>query len=65
MNIGMAIKIALVKKGMKQHELADKIGVSTVYISRICNKKNVGMNAVSKIAEALDMKVSDLVALGE
>lgn len=65
MNLGMAIKIALVKKGMKQSELAEKLGVTQVYVSRICNSKNVGMNVASNVATALDMKVSELVALGE
>lgn len=65
MHLGNAVKIALVMKGKKQVELAKELGVTTVYLSRICNQEAIGMNAIGDIARALDMKVSELVALGE
>ena len=65
MNLGKAIKIALASKGMKQKELAESLGVSHRYISKICNQSDVGMESMKKIASVLDMKVSELVALGE
>jgi len=65
MNLGKAIKVALAKNDIRQNELAARLGVSDKYISRVCNQENVGMNTIRKIADELDMKVSELVALGE
>ena len=65
MNLGKAIKVALAKNDIRQNELAARLGVSDKYISRVCNHENVGMNTIRKIADELDMKVSELVALGE
>ena len=36
-----------------------------VYVSRICNQESIGISSLEKIAGALGMKVSELVALGE
>lgn len=65
MHLGNAVKIALVMKGKKQVDLARDLGVTGVYLSRICNQESIGMNALEGIAKALGMKVSELVALGE
>lgn len=65
MNLGKAIRIAIINKGIKQRELAEKMGVSAVFISRMCNQPNVGINTLIKVASALDMKVSELVKFGE
>ncbi len=65
MHLGNAVRIALVMKGMKQKELAEALGVSRVYVSRVCSGESVGINALKAIADALDMKVSELVKLGE
>jgi transcriptional regulator with XRE-family HTH domain len=65
MNLGKSVKIALAMKGMKQMELAKMIGYSPRRLSRICNQDQFGMGNAQLIAEALDMKVSELVALGE
>lgn len=65
MHLGNAVKIALVMKGRKQGDLAKALGVSKVYISRICNQESIGINALESVANELGMKVSELVALGE
>ena len=65
MNLGKAVKVALAMKGVRQVDLAAKMGKHHVYISRLCNQEFIGMEALQNIAEALDMKVSELVALGE
>ena len=41
------------------------MGVTGVYVSRICNQESIGISSLEKIADALGMKVSELVALGE
>ena len=65
MNLGKAVKIALVMKGRTQTDLAKELGVTRVYMSRVCCQENIGMSALTNIANALGMKVSELVALGE
>ena len=65
MHLGNAVKIALINKGVKQRELAESMGVTGVYVSRICNQESIGISSLKKIADALGMKVSELVELGE
>ena len=64
-DFGKSIKIALVMKGMTQKELADRMGRHSVYISRVCNNPMASASTIDDVAKALDMKVSELVALGE
>lgn len=65
MNVGRSIKIALIKKGMQQGDLAEKMGVTKPYISQLAGKERAGMGTVALLAIALDMKISDFIALGE
>lgn len=65
MNVGKSLKIALVMRGIKQVELARKLGVGEVYISRLANSDHAGMGTVSKLAKAVDMSVSEFIKLGE
>lgn len=65
MNVGRSLKIALAMKGMKQSELAAQLKVTDVWISRVANAEKAGMGTVTKLSEALGMKVSEFVALGE
>lgn len=65
MNVGKSIKIALIKQGMEQRDLAEKMKVSKPYISQLAGKEQIGMGTVVLLAEAFSMKVSDFLALGE
>lgn len=65
MNLGNAVKIALVMKGRTQRDLAEKLGVTHTYLCKVCNQETIGMAVMTKIANELGMKVSELVALGE
>lgn len=65
MNVGKSLKIALAMKGIKQSDLASKVGMTTVWISRLANSEKAGMGSVEMLAKALDMKVSEFLALGE
>lgn len=65
MNLGKALKIALVKKGIKQKELADKIDVSPQQISNWVSTGRISNNNQDVICKALGMKLSELIALGE
>jgi len=65
MHLGNAVKIALIKKCRTQTEVAKAIGVSKVYMSRICNQESVSISALKAVATELGMELSELVALGE
>lgn len=58
----LALKIARVKKGWTQEELAKNSGVGRVTISNIERKgiKNIPVYTLEKLAIALNMKVSEL-----
>lgn len=65
MNVGKSLKVALAKREMKQVALAKKMGVGEVYISRLANSEHAGMGTVTKLAAAVEMTVSEFLALGE
>lgn len=65
MNLGKSIKVALAKAGMSQRQLADKMGLSTRFITKLANSKTANLSTVEKIGAALGMRASELIALGE
>lgn len=65
MNTGKAVKVALAMREMNQNDLALKLNMSHSVLSRICSAKSASTSTLQKIATALDMKVSELMALGE
>lgn len=65
MNVGKSLKIALIKKGMSQTELAKKMGVHDQWVSKLANSESAAQTTLVGLAEALEMKVSEFVALGE
>lgn len=49
-------------KGLTQKELAEKIGITRIYYNYIeCGKKQVGFKTLKKLAEALGVRVAELV----
>lgn len=65
MNVGRSIKVALIKKGMSQKDLAEKMVVSCAYVSQLAGRAHIGMGTVVLLAGAFNMKVSEFLALGE
>ncbi len=65
LNLGKSIKVALAKAGMSQRQLADQMKLSVRFITKLANSKTANLATVEKIAEALGMKASELIALGE
>ena len=58
---GKAVRDARIKKGMSQERLADLSELHRTYISDIeLGKRNVSIGNIEKIADALDMKISDI-----
>lgn len=55
-----AIRKQRIKKGLKQHELADKIGINRAYLSNLESGKHFpSLPVAKKLAEELDMSLND------
>ena len=57
----LRIKEILKEKGMTQKELAQKMGVAEMSVSKSING-NPGLSTIEKIADALGVEVSELFA---
>lgn len=65
MNIGRSIKVALAKRDMKPAQLANLMGCSAAYVSKICKSKESGIGTIQKLSDFFGMRVSEFIALGE
>lgn len=58
----MKFKATLEKYGMSQVELAERLGINRVSVSRLLSEKNdLRLSTVTKIANAVGCSVSELV----
>ena len=56
----MHIKEALKKRGLKQNDLADRLGINRVSLSRLLSDKNdMRISTIKKIADAIGCDVSE------
>ncbi len=59
---GHRIKVRRVEKRMSQTELAKKLEITQSYVSSIeKGDKNMGINMLARIADALDCQASDFL----
>ncbi len=66
MNIKKAIKIAMATQDIEQKDLSASSGIAQGHLSNLINgKRSATLPTVQKIADALGMKMSELIALGE
>ena len=66
LNIGKGIKLAIVIQETSSKELAKDAGVAEITISKVIRgKMKPSLEILGKIAGGLNMKVSELVELGE
>lgn len=66
MNIGEAVSLARNNIGLSQKDLAEKIGKSDSFISRLeKDKRSPSLQTLQKIAEALSFKLSQLLTIVE
>ena len=65
-DVGKRIKELRVEKGISQEDLALKCGLDRTYITYVENaKKNVTVETLFKITQALDIKLSDFFDMDE
>lgn len=65
MNFRRSLKMALAQRDMTQKALAEKLGMRETSMSQLAAQTSCTGATLQKIADALDMKVSEFVALGE
>lgn len=65
MNIEKAIAVAMAQRGMKIKDLAARMGVSYPTARAYTKANAVTTETFNRIAEAFDLKFSELAALGE
>jgi len=65
MNIKKSIRVALAQKDLTQGDLAEMVGMTASNMSLLLKRDSISTARLSEIAEALNMKVVDLLKLGE
>ncbi|ENZ9534469.1 TPA: helix-turn-helix transcriptional regulator [Clostridioides difficile] len=58
----MKLKLKRIEKGIKQYELAQKVGISRYYLSSLerSKSKNLSNMLMLKLAQELDTSIEDL-----
>jgi plasmid maintenance system antidote protein VapI len=65
MDIGKAVMIVLREKGMKKQDLAEQLDVTPATVSSICKGTGCSGRMLKKLSKVFDMKVSELISIGE
>ncbi|MED5247677.1 helix-turn-helix domain-containing protein [Priestia sp. LL-8] len=61
LKFGLTIKNYRLLKGISQEKLAEKVGLHRTYISEVeRGERNISLVNIQKIAEGLDVAVSDI-----
>lgn len=64
--IGQIIGFLRVQRGLSQEELSGLAGIARSHLAMIENgRKNANLDTLWRIADALDMRLSDLIRLAE
>jgi len=65
-NLGKSIRVGMARRDMKQCEMAETLGCSKQYISKLCtNKKSVSLEKAEQLAGFFGAKFSDFIKWGE
>lgn len=66
MNIGKSIRVAVAMRGITQGKLAEIAGIHPVNLSKMANgKAGLQGDNLQRVADAVGMKVSEFIQLGE
>ena len=63
MTIRRNVEFILRRKGMNKMELAEKMGITPQSVSHYLDSSNIGLEAIRKIAKALEVEPGDLIAV--
>lgn len=65
MNASKSLKIAMIRRGLGQAQMGAMLGISQAAMSRLSNRPNWTCESLQKVSDALGMKVSEFVKIGE
>lgn len=65
MNLGKSLKVALARKGITQSELARQNNWPLRTVNKLANRAGGTVENINQLSQALGMKASEFVALGE
>ena len=65
MNIAKSIRLALVHKEQTQEWLSNEINMTSPALSALLTRNSAKSSLIDKIAHALNLTASELIALGE
>ena len=65
MDLGKSLRVAMARKGIKNKELAEHMGVHTAHITTWRREGSIGRDNLVAIADYFEMPVSEFVKLGE
>lgn len=60
--MGLNLKIARIKKGLSQKQLADKVGISPATVSKAeTGKFDLRLSTLVKLSKVLDVSIEELI----
>ena len=65
MDLGVALKILLVKKKLRHIDLGERLGVTRQQVSRWANTGRIHEKYIKMICNEFNIKASEFIALGE
>lgn len=64
-DVGRSIRIARARTGMSNRDIAERLGLHVVYVSKRANSPGATSEIIERFAALFDMTPSDFIALGE
>ena len=64
-DVGRSIRIARVQKGLRNQDIADRLGIHVKQVSMMANRRSASTTTIERFAELFGMTPSDFIALGE
>lgn len=65
MDIGKSMRVAMAMRGLRNNQLAEKMGVTQATISVMLSRRTCTGQALIQLCEIFDMKASEFLRLGE
>ena len=65
MDLRKSLRVAIANKGVKHKDLARQLGTTTQQISNWLKSGKMKQDSMASVSKALDVSVSEFIALGE